>query len=77
MKTVEKVNVAPSSDSGHFIENARKVVDLDIVNETFFVEGKSQMATKNHATLNIETDCLVTCQVVYNPFEKMFEKSED
>ena len=71
------VNIAPSSDSGHFIQDARKVVNLDEVNETFFVEGKSKMVTKNHTTLNINTDCLVTCQVVYDPFAKMYEKSKD
>jgi len=71
------VNVAPSSDSGHFIQEAINVVNLDNVNETFFVEGKSKMVTKNHTTLNINTDCLVTCQQVYNPFSKMFEKSRD
>ena len=74
---IKGVNVAPSSDSGHFIQEARNVVQLDDVNETFFVEGKSKMVTKNHTTLNIDADCLVTCQQVYNPFSKMFEKSRD
>lgn len=73
----EKVNVAPSSDSGHFIEGAETVVNLDQVNETFKVKGKSKMVTKNHTTLKNEGDCLVTCQKVYNPFEKAFEKSRD
>ena len=73
----KRVNVAPSSDSGHFIEEARQVVNLDKVNETFFVEGKSKMVTKNHTTLDIDSDCLVTCQQVYNPFAKMYEKSKD
>lgn len=77
MKVKERVNVAPSSTSGHFIENARKVVNLDEVNETFFVEGKSQMVTKNHTTLNVYSDCLVTCQTVYNPFEKMYTRAAD
>lgn len=79
LKTESKtgINIAPSSDSGHFIEEARKVVRLDEVNETFFVEGKSKMVTKNHTTLNIDTNCLITCQTVYNPFSKMFEKSKD
>lgn len=72
-----KVNVAPNSTSGHFIEGARKVVNLDEVNETFFVEGKSKMVTKNHTTLNIDSDCLITCQQVYNPFEKMYQRSRD
>lgn len=75
MKT--KVNVAPSSTEGHFIEEATNVVDLDVVNETFLVEGKSKLTTKNHTTLEIEEDCIITCQKVYNPFSKMFEKSRD
>ena len=41
METVKKVNVAPSSDSGHYIEKAKQVINLDEVNETFFVEGES------------------------------------
>lgn len=72
-----KVNVAPSSDSGHYIERAENVINLDQVNETFLVEGKSIMTTKNHTTLEIEDMCLVTCQMVYNPFAKMYEKSKD
>ena len=72
-----KVNVAPSSSHGHFIEGAIKVVDLDKVNETFFVEGKSKLTTNNHTTLEIGADCLITCQKVYNPFSKMFERSRD
>lgn len=74
---LRKVNVAPSSDSGHYIEKAENVVNLDQVNETFLVEGKSVMTTKNHTTLEIEDTCLVTCQIVYNPFAKMYEKSKD
>lgn len=72
-----KVNVAPSSTEGHFVENAKKVVNLDNVTETFFVEGKAKLTTKNHTTLEIEEDCLITCQQVYNPFSAMFEKSND
>lgn len=71
------VNVAPSSTSGHYIQGAKNVVNLDEVKETFFVEGKSELVTKNHTTLKQETDCLITTQVVYNPFAKMFEKSKD
>jgi len=74
---VKEVNIAPSSESGHLIKEAIRVVNLDEVNETFFVEGKSKMVTKNHSTLNIEGDALVTCQKVYNPFSKMFENSKD
>lgn len=76
MKT-QRINVAPSSTEGHFIEEAKNVVNLDNVNETFLVEGKSKLTTKNHTTLEIEEDCLITCQRVYNPFAKMFERSKD
>lgn len=74
-----KTNVAPSSVEGHFIENAKDVINLDSVNETFFVESgkKTILSTKNHTELEISEDCLITCQKVYNPFSKMFEKSKD
>jgi len=75
--TVEKINVSPSSTEGHFVRGAKKVVNLDKVNETFLVEGKSVLETKNHTTLEMNEDCLITCQVVYNPFARMFEKSRD
>jgi len=77
METKTRVNVAPSSTEGHFIEGAKNVINLDEVTETFKVEGNSQLVTKNHTTLDIEEDCLISCQVVYNPFAKMFEKSKD
>ena len=77
MKTKTKVNVAPSSTHGHFIEDAVKVVNLDKVTETFLVEGKSRLTTNNHTTLEIREDCLITCQNVYNPFSKMMERSKD
>lgn len=73
----KRVNIAPSSSHGHFIEGAQKVVNLDEVNETFWVEGPSVMTTANHTTLEIEESCLVTCQQVFNPFNEMFEKSRD
>ena len=75
--TVERVNVAPSSTEGHFVKGAKQVINLDKINETFLVEGKSTLETKNHTSLEIEEDCLITCQVVYNPFEKMYTKSKD
>lgn len=75
--TIKKVNVAPSSTEGHFVEKAKAVVNLDEVNETFLVEGSSQLTTRNHTTLNIEEDCMITCQVVFDPFKKIFEKSKD
>jgi len=79
MRTAELkgINVAPSSTSGHYIKGAKKVVNLDNIKETFLVEGKSSLVTKNHTTLEQETSCLITTQVVYNPFAKMFEKSKD
>lgn len=77
METVKKVNVAPSSTEGHFVEKAKRVVNLDKVNETYLIEGKSSLTTRNHTTLDMEEDCLITCQVVYDPFSKAFEKSRD
>jgi len=77
MNNVKSVNVAPSSDSGHYVENAKEVVNLDEVNDTFLVKGKSILTTKNHTTLEMKEDCLITCQVVYDPFDKAFEKSRD
>lgn len=76
--TVKKqVNVAHSSTEGHFVEEAINVVNLDAVNETFKVEGKSKLVTKNHTTLETEEDCLITCQTVYDPFKGVFIKSKD
>lgn len=71
------VNVAPTSDSGHYVKNAKMVVQLDDVTEAFFVEGESTLETKNHTTLEMNDDCLINCQVVYNPFAKMYERSKD
>jgi len=76
-KQLKGVNVAPSSTSGHYVQGANKVVNLDEVKETFFVDGKSELVTKNHTTLKQQKSCLITTQVVYNPFAKMFEKSRD
>ena len=75
---IKGINVASqTSTSGHFVQEARKVVNLDQVKDTYFVEGKSKLVTKNHTELKQETDCLITTQVVYNPFAKMFEQSKD
>lgn len=74
---IKKVNVSPSSNEGHFVKGATKVVDLDEVTESFYVEGESELVTKNHTTLQQKESCLINCQVVYNPFEQMFEKSKD
>lgn len=79
--TKERVNVAPSSTEGHFVKGAKNVVNLDNVNETFLVDfptgDKVVLETKNHTSLEIKKKCLITCQVVYNPFSKMFTKSRD
>ena len=78
MKTITGVNVASKeSTSGHFIQEARKVVNLDKFKDTYFVKGKSKLVTKNHTTLEQNDSCLITTQVVYNPFAKMFEQSKD
>lgn len=80
MKTeakTQRVNVAPSSTEGHFVKGAKNVVNLDKVNETFLVEGPSVLETKNHTSLEQPEDCVITCQVVYNPFQKMYSKSRD
>lgn len=74
----KRVNVTPSSTEGHFIVGAKQVVNLDNVNETFLVEGKATLETKNHTTLEVAAEkSLITCQVVYNPFSRMFSKSQD
>lgn len=76
-EVLKKVNVAPSSDEGHFVTGAKQVIDMDAVTESFFVEGESVLETKNHTTLQMKDDCLVNCQMVYNPFAKMYERSRD
>ena len=74
---IKGVNVAPSSTSGHYIQKAKQVINLDETAEMFFVEGESDLVTKNHTTLKQNTSCLITTQRVYNPFSKMFERSKD
>mgnify|MGYP001228274293 FL=1 len=71
------VNVASSSTEGHFVKGAKQVINLDEVNETHLVKGASELVTKNHTSLNMQEDCLITCQTVYNPFTKVFQKSRD
>lgn len=75
--SIKGINVAPSSTSGHYIQKAKQVINLEEVGEMFFVEGESELVTNNHTTLKQETDCLITTQRVYNPFSKMFERSKD
>jgi len=76
-QTLEKVNVAPSSDEGHFVEKSKNVVEIEKVNETFKVEGPALLTTKNHTNLEIKEDCLIVCQQVYDPFKQMHERSKD
>ena len=71
------VNIAPSSTSGHYIGEAKEVVELDKINETYWAEGPSKMVTENHHTLEIDESALITCQRVYNPFTSLYEKSRD
>jgi hypothetical protein len=73
----QAVNVSPSSTHGHFVRKAKNVIKLDDVTEAFYVEGESVLTTNNHTTLNMKDNCLINCQVVYNPFSKMHEKSRD
>ncbi len=73
----QTTNVAPSSTKGHYVHKAKKVVAIDKVNETFLVEGESTLTSDNHTTLEMKDDCLITCQTVYNPFTKAFNKSRD
>jgi hypothetical protein len=77
MQAQAQVNVAPSSSHGHFVEKAKKVVKLDDVTESFFVEGESVLTTNNHTQLQMKDSCLINCQVVYNPFSQLYEKSRD
>jgi hypothetical protein len=75
--TKKMINIAPSSTEGHFIKDAKNVVILDELNETFLVEGTSQLVTKNHTTIENSEDCIITCQTVYDPYSKIFQKSKD
>ncbi len=76
-KIKKQVNVSPSSTHGHFIEDAEQVINLDVINETFYVKGKSKLVTTNHTEILNEEDCLITCQTVYDPFKGVFVKSKD
>ena len=72
-----KINIAPSSNNGHCITKTKKVINLDLINETYLIEEPAELVTENHTTLIQEEEGLITCQVVYNPFARMFEKSKD
>ena len=75
--TLERVCISPSSTEGHFVQGAKEVINLDEVLETFHVKGKSKLVTKNHTDLELQEECIITCQTVYNPFSKLYEKSRD
>lgn len=78
--TKAKVLVAPSSTHGHYVSNAKKVISLDEINETFLVEVGDKdvtLDTSSHTSLEIKEDCLITCQTVYDPFAGAFVKSKD
>lgn len=78
MQTATKKNIAPSSDNGHFVEGKDvQVIDLDLIGETFIVKGKSTLTTKNHTSLDMPENCVITCQQVYDPLKGAFEKSRD
>lgn len=72
-----KVNVAPSSEEGHFVEGASQVINMDMVNEVFDVKGASVLKSKKHTTLKMPEDCTIFCQVVYNSRLKTLEKAKD
>jgi hypothetical protein len=74
---LEGVNVAPKSSNGHFVKGSQNVVNIDNVKDSYFVDGNSVLETENHTALKQEKSCLITTQVVYNPFLKMFEQSKD
>lgn len=73
-----ETNVAKSSTKGHYVnKNSKPVICLDSTKEAFFVEGDAILSTENHQTLNMESDCLIMPQQVYNPYTKYFERSKD
>ena len=74
---MQQVLVSTTSTHGHYVKGAKQVINLDNVNETFLVKGESVLETSNHTTLEMPNDCMITCQTVYNPFAKMYEKSRD
>ena len=77
VETMIKKNIAPSSDNGHFVEGKAQVIDLDAVNETYVVKGKATLTTANHTSLELEEDCIITCQQVFDPLKQAFQKSKD
>lgn len=75
---LKDVDVASKqSTSGHFAKGAKRVVLLNEITETSFIEGDCILSTKNHTDLEMKSDCLITIQQVYNPLTKMLQKSKD
>jgi len=75
---LKDVDVASKqSTSGHFAKGAKRVVLLNEITETSFIEGDCLLSSKNHTDLNMKSDCLISIQQVYNPLTAMFEKSKD
>jgi hypothetical protein len=74
---LDKINVAPSSTSGHYVEEAEEVINLDEINETYYIKGRTKLSSKNHTTLIMEEDCMITCQRVYNPYTDGFVRAVD
>ncbi len=71
------INVATLSTSGHYVVGSEQVICLDGVSETFYVKGKSKLTTKNHTDLQMDSNCLIVPQQVYNPYLKSLERSKD
>lgn len=76
-KETVSLNVAPSSTSGHIVSGAEKITELHEEKEIFFVNGPSVMTNDNHMDIVIPKSALVTTQVVFNPFKRMYENSKD
>ena len=74
------INVAPTSNEGHFLSGSADVIPLELEQtESFIVKtsGACTLNTKRHYSNTIQEDCLINVQRVYNPFASMFEKSKD
>lgn len=78
-QTLEAINVAPSSTEGHYVhtKSQENVIEIDNISEVFKVNGPSTLSAKKHTTLKMQESCLITCQVVYDPFAQGFRRSKD
>lgn len=81
-KTV-RVNVAPSSSNGHYIEEltettpAPRVIELSNEAESFFVDGPSVLKTENHTTIKHNQSVLILTQSVYDPISQLMRRAVD